>query len=122
MKRLPVFAAGVAFLFATGAVMFGDVKSESSRVRGVLPQNWSKLGLTDQQKQQIYSVQNEYRAKIDEMQKQINALRRKERGEMEKILTDAQKARLREVITEKISGGASKVDKKGDEKATPEKK
>jgi len=56
-----------------------------------------KLGpvrLTEDERTKIYTTQAEYRAKIDELRKEIRQLERKERAEMEKVLTDAQKACL----------------------------
>jgi hypothetical protein len=57
--------------------------------------------LTDDQKQQVYSAQSEFRAKIDDLQRQVRQLQKQERAALEKILTDAQRARLRELISEK---------------------
>ena len=79
-------------------------KEPATKMRGQLPQNWSKLGLTDEQKQRTYRIRNEYRTKIDALQKQIEELRDKERKELETVLTDAQKARLREILTNRTPG------------------
>jgi hypothetical protein len=102
-----VSAAGVltlALLF--GGVLSGDDKKPP--VRGTLPQNWKKLGLTDEQTQKIYTVQNEYRGKIAELRKQIAALQKQQQAEMEKVLTEAQKVRLREILSEKGPKGDTK--------------
>jgi hypothetical protein len=113
--------SGFAVVLLAGSFLFGDDKKDAPRVRGTLPANWSKLGLTDDQRQQIYTAQSEYRAKIDELQKQIKKLQREERVVMEKVLTEAQKARLRELLAEKGPGGSSsKEDKKPE--SNPEKK
>src|SRR5262245_19317090 len=76
-------------------------KAPDTKMRGQLPQNWSKLGLSDKQKQDIYKVQNDYIAKIDALRKQMDDLRTAEKKEMEKILTPAQKERLKEILTGK---------------------
>ncbi len=112
----------VAALTVGGALLGQDRRDSVPRGRGALPAMWSKLGLTDEQKQNIYAVQGEYRAKIDALQRQIRQLQRQERGEMEKVLTDAQRARLRELIAEKVSGGASKDGKKTDAGSNPAEK
>jgi hypothetical protein len=75
--------------------------------KGTLPANWKKLGLTDDQVKKVYRIQTDYRGKIDELQEKINALKKQERTDMEKVLTDAQKARLKE-LRDSAAGGATK--------------
>jgi hypothetical protein len=106
----------VSTLLLTGGMIFGDDKQDPTpRSRGTLLPLWSKLGLTDEQKQQIYSIQGEFRGKIEDLRSQIHKLERDQRSQMEKVLTDAQRARLRELITEKFPGAdkdKSNEDKK----------
>jgi hypothetical protein len=107
MTRLRFVA--VAFVFALlcspwTAGNAADDKSDKApdtRMRGQLPQNWGKLGLNDEQKQKIYRIQNETRAKVDALEKQIMDLKASEKKELEKVLTTAQKARLREILSGK---------------------
>ena len=107
MSRIRFIAA--AFIFAlllspwATATRADDksAKAPDSKLRGQLPQNWNKLGLSDKQKQDVYKVQNEYGSKIDALRKQIDDLRASERKEMEKVLTPAQKERLREILAGK---------------------
>jgi hypothetical protein len=96
-----------------GGFLLGD--DPKPKGQGRLPANWSKLGLSDDQKRQIYSIEAEYKTKIDDLQSQIDQLRRKERSEMSKVLTAAQKARLREIVAAKSGGG-------DDDTAPPKKK
>ncbi len=92
--------------------------STSGRVRGQLPANYRQLGLTDDQKKQIYKVQSDFGAKIDDLEAQVKKLRHEEKQAMEKVLTDAQRQRLLEIIKEKAGVGDGKT---GDTKP-PEKK
>ncbi|MBY0527847.1 MAG: hypothetical protein K2R98_30905 [Gemmataceae bacterium] len=78
-----------------------DKKDTPTKVKGVLPANWGKLGLTDEQKQKVYKVQADYRDKISDLEKQIKDLKDKEKGDMEKVLTDEQKKRLKDILTGK---------------------
>jgi hypothetical protein len=96
-----------------GGTLFGD-DEKTTKAKGSLPQNWSKLGLTDEQKQKVYSIQGQYRTKIDGLQQQVKQLQKQERDELGRVLTDAQKARLKEILASKVPGG--------DEKKPPEKK
>src|SRR5262245_22161892 len=49
-------------VFAGSWLMGQD--SQPPRVRGQLYSKWRELGLTDEQKQKVYRIQTEYRAKI----------------------------------------------------------
>jgi Spy/CpxP family protein refolding chaperone len=77
-------------------------REPAPRMRGQLPQNWGKLGLTDEQKQKVYKVQNEFRPKIEALQRQISELRDQERKELETVLTADQKKRLREIVAGRV--------------------
>jgi hypothetical protein len=67
------------------------------KYKGVLPANFKKLGLTDAQVQNIYKIQSEYRSKIDDLKKQIDTLKAAEKSEVEKVLSDVQLKRLKEI-------------------------
>ncbi len=73
----------------------------SAKFRGQLPPNWGKLALSEEQKQKIYEIQSKVRVKVDELKAQIKDLQNQERKDMEKVLTDAQRAMLREIIAGK---------------------
>ncbi len=116
MKRL--FSVGILMAAAVlvGGGSWGDEPNQTTtapvRVRRSLPQNWNKLGLSDEQKQKIYAAQAEYGVKIDALQKQIKELQAKQREAMEKVLTDAQKTRLRELAAEKLPKTSTPTDDK----------
>lgn len=89
------------------------------KIKGTLPANWGKLGLTDDQKQKVYKVQADFSQKIADLEKQIKDLKDTEKTEMAKVLTDAQRTRLKE-LTGKDPGGDKKTEEK--KSATEEKK
>jgi hypothetical protein len=96
MKKVR-FVVGLAVLVvAIGGLVLG--KDAPAKARGQLPANWKKLGLTDIQKDKIYSIQGDFRPKIKALEGQLKALRQEERREMEKVLTDAQKTLLKEIM------------------------
>jgi Spy/CpxP family protein refolding chaperone len=125
MFRAGVFFSSMLVVFALGGLLSGDEPKKETpppvKGRASLPQNWNKLGLTDEQKQQIYATRDEYRGKIAVLQAQIKDLQRQERRDLEKVLTDAQKQRLREILAEKAPASGSKDEKKPD-KVSPDKK
>jgi Spy/CpxP family protein refolding chaperone len=102
-------------LVASG-MLFGQDEKPGTKAKGSLPQYWSKLGLTDEQKAKVYSIQSDYNAKINALDAQIKQLRKQERDEMGKVLTDAQKARLKEILTSKVPGEEKKPEKKPGDK------
>lgn len=111
MIRSLAFAAAAALVFAASSLA-QDAKSTPKGRQ--LPQNWAKLGLSEEQKDKIYEIQGEYRGKIEELTKQIQALQKKQREALEVVLTDAQKARLKEILLEKAP---SDKPKSGDKPA-----
>jgi hypothetical protein len=78
-------------------------KDPAPTPRGTLPAGWKKLGLSDDQSAKIKKIAGDYRAKIDALEAQIKELRQQEFAEEVKLLTDAQKARLKEIADEKIT-------------------
>lgn len=102
MTRLRLGVGVVALVVALGS-LHGQEKKEPP-AKGQLPQQWKKLGLTEEQTKKIYSVQSEYRGKIAELEDKVKELRKQERVELERVLTDAQKARLKEILLEKAPG------------------
>jgi hypothetical protein len=114
MKRAFTLIGVVVIAFAASGLLFGDdkdSKKDTKAVRqGSLPPNYSKLGLSPDQKKKIQEIQGEYRGKIQELEEQIRDLRKKEKSEVEAVLTDTQKARLREILLEKAPSDREKPD------------
>jgi hypothetical protein len=94
-------------LVASGG-LFGDdpkqpapAKETPVLPRVSLPQYYNRLGLSAEQKKQILQTRSEYRAKIDQLANQIKRLRDREKSDVEKVLTQAQRDRLREILLER---------------------
>jgi Spy/CpxP family protein refolding chaperone len=96
-----------AFMLSGG--LLGQDKTEP-KVKGVLPPNWGKLGLTDEQKQKVYKTEADYKGKIADLEKQIAELKGKEKEDLLKVLTDEQRKRLKDILAEK-AGATDKKDK-----------
>jgi Spy/CpxP family protein refolding chaperone len=112
MSRLRVVLLGAAMFLLSTPWLAGQDKKDSdkdpakagepaAKAKGQLPTYWKQLSLSDDQKKKVYEVQSSFRAKLDALDKQMKDLKDQERKELEKLLTDAQKARLREIITSK---------------------
>jgi Spy/CpxP family protein refolding chaperone len=118
MKRIAALIVAAAFIAVAVPLVEGqdptkpkDTKDPAPKMRGQLPQGWGKLGLSDEQKQKIYSAQSKFREKIDGLQKQIADLRDQEKKDMESVLTDAQKTRLREIMSNRAPAEAKPPEK-----------
>ena len=127
MRRSSVVGL-MALVLVAGVALCGDNKSEPPpKVKGKLPTGWRRLGLSDEQKDKIFEAQSKYAAQIADLTKQLNDLKKKETAELEELLTDAQRARLREIALEKVPADTPKettkpANKPGAEDKTPEKK
>jgi hypothetical protein len=101
--------AGLVVLLVSCSWLLGDDTKPS---KGRLPTGWTKLGLTQDQKLQLYKVESDYVQKIEPLQQQIEKLRSQQRADMLKVLTDAQRARLREILASKAGLDNSSDEKK----------
>jgi hypothetical protein len=60
------------------------------------------VGLSAEQKGKVYKVQEEYNAKVDELEKQIDKLEVERKQKLFEILTDGQKDQLRKIYLDKL--------------------
>jgi hypothetical protein len=119
MLRPSVLLALLAAAILAGLLPAADDKKEEPKdpvkVKTQLRQHWKELGLDKEQVNKIYEVQTDYGSKIAALQKQINELKKKQEVDEFAVLTDAQKARLKEILAAKADP-TKKDDKKDDKK------
>jgi hypothetical protein len=101
MKRRLTSVLIMALALGACSWLFADDPKPAPKGARGLPPNWSKLGLSEKQKNQALAIVGEYRNKIDLLQQQIKELQKKERADLNKILTDDQRARLKEILAAK---------------------
>jgi hypothetical protein len=101
---IPVAALGLCFAIpvlsqegttrkaAVVAQTENATKTKEKTVR--LPNNFGKIDLTDEQKDQVRGTLAKYNAQIEALEEQILALREKRDAEVRAVLTDKQKAML----------------------------
>jgi Spy/CpxP family protein refolding chaperone len=109
MFRLPMLALLGGLVVLSGGLVGQEPKKEDPKVakkaeppakaKGVLPMNWGKIGLTDDQKQDIYKVQTKYNAEIDKLEAKIKELKGTRDKEMKAVLTADQKKKLDAILT-----------------------
>jgi hypothetical protein len=101
MSRLRFTVPLLVVGMLSSGFLLGDDKKEANRdpivVKASLPRNYAKLGLNEKQKKEIYKIRAVYAGKIEELNRQLKALKDKEKTELDGVLTTAQKARLREL-------------------------
>jgi Spy/CpxP family protein refolding chaperone len=72
-----------------------------TKLKGTLPANWKKLGLTDSQVQEVYRIQGKYNEEIDKLEAKIKDLKATRDKELKGVLTADQKKRLEEILVGK---------------------
>lgn len=86
-----------------------DKKDETTgKAKGTLPPYWREIGLSDNQKQEVYKIQAKYNEKIDKLEAEIKELKGKMTDERFKLLTAEQKKNLEAIIKAKAGAGKDK--------------
>jgi len=105
MSRLCLLALfGGMFVLAGGLVGQESKKDDPkkddtpAKVKGKLPQYWGKIGLSDTQKQTIYTIQGKYGTEIDKLKAKIEELETTRDKEMKAVLSDDQKKALQAAL------------------------
>ncbi len=68
-------------------------------VKSQLPRGWKALGLTDKQKKEVLTTRAKFAARRQALEEQIKALKAEEMEALTKLLTEAQRSRLKELQT-----------------------
>ena len=106
-----IVAAGVALALGSQISVQSMVGQEKAATKptpakvakkpaGRLPAQYGKLGLSDEQRKNVYAVQADYGKQIADLQKQIDSLTEKQNTEIEAVLTADQKKKLGELLDE----------------------
>jgi hypothetical protein len=70
----------------------------AKKPRGRLPAYYAQIGLSTEQRDEIYAVQATYRKPIEDLHKQIEALQKKQDAEVVAVLKPEQKEKLDELL------------------------
>lgn len=110
MFRVLMFALIGGLLVASGGLVGQDKKDDPkaarkddapAKVKGTLPAGWGKIGLTDDQKQEVYKIQAKYGAEIDKLEAKIKELKAGQMKEMKGVLNADQKKALQDLAASK---------------------
>lgn len=75
-----------------------ETPAAAKRPRVRVPNNYGQLGLSTEQRQRIYAIQAEYGKRIDELEAQLEAVRKERDEQCYAVLSDFQKQRLAEIL------------------------
>jgi len=77
----------------------GDAKAAATAKKpgNRLPQNFAKLGLSEEQKTKIFAVQATYSSQIDDLEEKLKALKEKQSTEIEAVLLPDQAKQLADI-------------------------
>jgi hypothetical protein len=116
-------------LFGVGlivvALFVGGAATQEKKTKGTLPPGFKDLGLSAAQKEKIYDVITDYKAKISDLDKKIKDLKNKEHQEIFKVLTEEQREKYLKAkgfeVKDAKDVDKKDVDKKDADKKDPEK-
>lgn len=74
--------------------------SEKSKRRKPLPFYFGKIGLDEDHREKLYTIQESYEAKLEKLRQEMKTLLAQRDAEMEATLTPGQKLRLQELQAE----------------------
>jgi hypothetical protein len=101
------------YLVATVALVVSVViiAEAGTPIKGKLPTGWSKLGLSDAQKAEVYKISGEYDKQIGELEAKVKTLKVEKKAKMYAVLTDVQKEQLKKILAEKAGATEPPKDK-----------
>lgn len=107
-SRCQMSRLALCLLFSTLFVLSGGLVGQEPKkddppvkAKGVLPPNWKKIGLSDDQVQTIYKIQGKYNEEIDKLEAKIKELKGTKDKEMKAVLSADQKKKLEELLVGK---------------------
>lgn len=122
MRRIGVaLSIGIVGLALVLISFSTDASAQKGEKGKKLPEHWSKLGLSAEQKEKMYKVQAEYGGKIDQLKKQLKKLETDQKHDLAQILTDTQKDQLRKILADKSGLETNPPKDKTDPKKDKEK-
>jgi hypothetical protein len=109
MSRVCLLALVAGLIVLSGGLIGQENKTKEEpkkddpapKLKGMLPPNYKKLGLTDTQVQEIYKIQNKYDTEIDKLQAKIDEMKANKTKDTKAVLTAEQKKRLEDILTGK---------------------
>jgi hypothetical protein len=122
----------LAIVLVVGVGISGDTKKDKDKDKDVpatkdkvthkTPAGWKILKLTADQKKKVYSIQDDFGAKINDLKSKIRDLEAQEMAEMVKVLTPEQKTQLTKALIGEEKDKVEPKDKAPEKDKAPDKK
>src|SRR5262245_49199824 len=99
IRTLSVCALVAALaLLSTHGVTGQDAKDKQPKLKDTLPQGWSRLGLTDAQKERVYKLNADHKEAVDKLKDEIAKLDAKLVKDRLGVLNAEQRQKLRDAV------------------------
>ncbi len=102
-RRFATVAASLAIALLIACQATAQTKESrnggAKKIRGRLPAHYAKI-VTEEQREQIYKIQEEYKPKIDAAKAQLDALTKEQEDKIAAVLTSEQKKKLDDAVIE----------------------
>jgi hypothetical protein len=95
----------------------GEPASAKPARRKPLPTYYGKIGVSDEQREKLYAVQDLYEVKLERLRKELKETVQERDQKLELLLTQSQQARLKELRDEAKKNAEAKAATKSSEKA-----
>jgi Spy/CpxP family protein refolding chaperone len=96
-RALAACALLTALVLLSSDGLMSQEKKEG-KMKGQLPQNWSKLDLTAAQKEEVYKLNKEYKEKTDKLREDIRKMDEELTKKRFAVLTDEQRKKLIDLV------------------------
>jgi TolA-binding protein len=103
----------LGFSLLVGSAATQD-KKEPPKVKGMLPAGFKDLGLSKAQVEKIYTIQTDFKGKINKLQAEINELKKSENKEVFGVLTEEQREKYLKAKGIETKDKGKEKDKVGD--------
>ena len=94
-------------------------KKGDDKIRGRLPNNFAKVGLSEEQRTRIYMIQAKYDSDIEKLEKQLAELKAKEKLDVHSVLNEEQKKKLAELEAARKTSDVKPATAESANPATP---
>ncbi len=103
---------------ARGADAVKKVLSKKARARGRLPDHYGEV-VTEEQREKIYEIQEEYRPKIEPLETQLKALKDERDAKIAAVLSPEQKKKVEEAVANAKQKAKAASDKAAENAPPP---
>jgi hypothetical protein len=124
MKVRLINLCGIVLFLLAGSTLIpaaspvsGETASDKPARRKPLPNYYGKIGVSDEQREKLYAVQDLYEVKLERLRKELKDTVQERDQKLELLLTESQRTRLQELREEAKKNAEAKAAARASEKA-----